>query len=153
MRVVLDTNQHISAIIRPNGNPAQLVQLWRIGRLELAISPPLLEEFKDVAHRPRIQQKYNLSDADIANYFAALRTYAIVVPGTITVEVVPDDPADNFVIACAVEAEADVIISGDQHLLSLTSYKGIPIIKAADFLSSLFHYAEPPFPANSNDLL
>lgn len=138
MRVVLDTNQHISAIIRPNGNPAQIVQLWRVGRLELAISP-LLEEFKDVAHRPRIQQKYNLSDADIAEYFAALITYAIVVPGTITVETVPDDPTDNFVIACAVEAEADVTISGDQHLLSLSFYKDIPIVKAVEFLSSLFH--------------
>ena len=64
MRVVLDTNQHISATIRPDGHPAQIVKLWRIGLIELAISPPILEEFKIVVHRPRIQQKYNLSDSD-----------------------------------------------------------------------------------------
>ena len=68
MRVVLDTNQHISAIIRPDGHPAQIVKLWRIGLIEVAISPFILEEFEAVVHRPRIQQRYNLSDADIAEY-------------------------------------------------------------------------------------
>ncbi len=136
MRVVLDTNQHISAIIRPNGNPSQIVQLWHIGLIELAISPAILEEFAAVVHRPRIQQKHNLSDDDISEYLEVLRTFAILVSGTITVNAVPDDPDDNIIIACAIEAEADVIISGDQHLLSLGSYQGIPIVNAADFLSS-----------------
>ena len=136
MRVVLDTNQHISATIRPDGHPAQIVKLWRIGLIELAISPPILEEFKIVVHRPRIQQKYNLSDSDIAEYLELLQTFTVLVPGTITVNAVPADPDDNIIIACAIEAKADVIISGDQHLLSLDSYQGIPIVKAVDFLSS-----------------
>ena len=134
MRIVLDTNQHISAIIRPNGHPAQIVKLWRIGLIELAISPFILEEFEAVVHRPRIQQKYNLSDADIAEYLEVLSTFAVIVPGAITVNAVPDDPDDDIIIACAIEAEADMIISGDQHLLSLGSYQGIPIVKAVDFL-------------------
>ena len=134
MRVVLDTNQHISAIIRPNGHPAQIVKLWRIGLIELAISPFILQEFEAVVHRPRIQQKHNLTDADIAEYLDILRTFAVVVPGTITINVVRDDPDDNSIIACAIESKADMIISGDQHLLSLGSYQGIPIVKAAEFL-------------------
>ena len=136
MRVVLDTNQHISAIIRPNGNPAQIVQLWRIGLIELAISPAMLEEFEIVVRRPRIQEKYNLSDADIIEYIEVVRAFAILVPGTITVDAVPDDPDDNIIIGCAIEAEANVIISGDQHLLSLGSYQEIPIVNAADFLNN-----------------
>ena len=135
MRVVLDTNQHISAIIRPKGHPAQIVQLWRIGLIELAISPFILEEFEIVVHRPRIQQRYNLSDADITEYLEVLRTFTVIVSGTVTVDAVPDDPDDNIIIACAIESEADVIVSGDQHLLSLGSYHGIPIVKAVDFLS------------------
>ncbi|MDE0424411.1 MAG: putative toxin-antitoxin system toxin component, PIN family [Candidatus Poribacteria bacterium] len=135
MRVVLDTNQHISAIIRPNGHPAQIVRLWRSGLIELAISPFILEEFEGVVHRPRIQEKNNLSDADIAEYLEILRTFAVIVPGTIIVNAIPDDPDDNIIIACAIEAEADMIISGDQHLLSLGSYQGIPIFRAVDFLS------------------
>ena len=136
MRIVLNTNQHISAIIRPNGHPAQIVELWRIGLIELAISPFILKEFEAVVHRPRIQEKNNLSDADIAEYLKVLRTSAVLVPGAITVNAVPDDPDDNIIIACAIEAEVDMIISGDQHLLSLGSYQGIPIVKAVDFLSS-----------------
>ena len=136
MRVVLDTNQHISAIIRPNGHPAQIMKLWRVGLIELAISPVILEGFETGVHRPRIQQKYNLSDADIAEYLEVLKTFAVLVPGTITVNAVLDDPDDNIIIACAIEAEADIIISGDQHLLSLGSYQGIPIVKAVEFLSS-----------------
>ena len=135
MRVVLDTNQHISAMIRPDGHPAQIVKLWRIGVIELAISPPILEEFKIVVHRPRIQQKYNLLDSDIAEYLEVLRAFTVLVPGTITINAVLDDPDDNIIIACAIEAEANVIISGDQHLLSLGSYQEIPIVKAVDFLS------------------
>lgn len=134
MRVVLDTNQHISAIIRPDGNSAQILRLWRIGLIEIAISPAMLEEFAVVVHRPRIQQRYNLSDTDIAEYIEVLNTFAIVVPGTITVDAVPDDPDNNIIIACAIEAETDMIISGDQHLLLLGSYQGIPIVKAVDFL-------------------
>ena len=134
MRVVLDTNQHISAIIRPNGNPAQIVQLWRIGAIELAISPSMLEEFEEAVYRPHIQQRHNLSDADIAEYLEALREFAVMVSGVVVVDAVPDDPDDNIIIACAIEAEADVIVSGDRHLLSLGSYRGIPIVKAADFL-------------------
>ncbi len=136
MRVVLDTNQHVSAIIRPNGHPAQIVKLWRIGLIELAISPFILKEFEAVVHRPRIQEKYNLSDADITEYLEVLKTFAVIVPGTITVNAVPDDPDDDIIIACAIEAEADMIISGDQHLLSLGSYQGVPIIKAVEFLRS-----------------
>ena len=98
MRVVLDTNQHISAIIRPNGHPAQIVKLWRIGLIELAISPFIIEEFEGVVHRPRIQEKNNLSDADIAEYLEVLRTSAVLVPGAITVNAVPDDPDDNIII-------------------------------------------------------
>jgi len=136
MRIVLDTNQHISAIIQPNGNPAKILQFWRVGMIELAISPSMLEEFEVVVHRPRIQQKYNLSDEDITEYLEVIREFAIVVPGEIFVDAVPDDPDDNSIIACAIEAEADVIISGDRHLLILGSYQGIPIVNAADFLSA-----------------
>ncbi|MYB63829.1 putative toxin-antitoxin system toxin component, PIN family [Candidatus Poribacteria bacterium] len=136
MCVVLDTNQHISAIIRPDGNPAQILQFWRVGAIELAISPAMLDEFQRVVRRPRIQQKYNLSDDDIDEYVEMLREFAIVVSGSITVNAVPDDPDDNIIIACAIEAEADVIISGDRHLLTLGSYQEIPIVKASDFLAN-----------------
>ena len=134
MRVVLDTNQHVSALITPDGNPASIVQLWRAWVIELATSPLLLAEFEEVIRRPHIQERHNLSDTDIADYLETLRRYALVVPGEVVVNVVEDDPDDDAVIACALEAEADAIVSGDRHLLSLGSYRGIQIVRAADFL-------------------
>lgn len=65
-----------------------------------------------------------------------LDTNAVLVPGIVTVNAVFDDPDDDIIIACALEAKADAIISGDQHLLSLRSYQGIPIVRAVDFLES-----------------
>ena len=65
---------------------------------------------------------------------AVLNRYAVVVPGETIVRAVPDDDA---VLACAVEAEADYIVSGDRHLLVLGSYEGIHILRAAEFLAIL----------------
>ena len=134
MRTVLDTNQHVSAFINPDGNQAQILRIWHAGDIELGVSPPLVAEIDDVLHRPHIQQRYGLTDAQIEAHLMLLREFAVVVPGVVVVDVVSDDPDDNMIIACALEAEADVIISGDRHLLSLGSYRGIPIVRAADFL-------------------
>ena len=68
---------------------------------------------------------------------AVLNRYAVVVPGETIVRAVPDDPDDDAVLACAVEAEADYIVSGDRHLLVLGSYEGIHILRAAEFLAIL----------------
>ena len=65
---------------------------------------------------------------------------ALITPGAILVEAVAVDPADDMVIACALEGQADFIISGDHHLTDLESYRGIKIIDPATFyelLSSL----------------
>ena len=58
-------------------------------------------------------------------------------PGPLQVDAIPADPADNMVLACAVEGHANYIVSGDTHLLSLREYAGIPIITARAFLEIL----------------
>lgn len=137
MRVVLDTNQFISALIRKDGHPAQIVQAWRQGEVELVVSPTLLEEVLKVLHRPHIKNKYYLTDEEIEEYVLLLRRYALITPGKVTTKVVVDDPDDDMIIACAVEAKADYIVSGDLHLLDLKEYQGILIIRASDFLQIL----------------
>ncbi len=137
MRIVLDTNQFVSALIRKKGNPAQILRAWREGRLELAVSQDLLEEVYEVLHRPRIKRKYHLTAEDIEQYLLSLQKYALMMPGILEVNVVVEDPDDNVIIACAVEAEADYIVSGDKHLLNLREYQGIRIIRASEFLRIL----------------
>lgn len=137
MRIVLDTNQLVSALIRKNGRPAQILQAWRQGQVELAVSPDLLEEVAEVLNRPRIKHKYRLTDEDIDQYLLLLKWYAITTPGTTEVSIVAADPDDNIIVACAVEAEADYIVSGDSHLLDLEEYQGIQIVQTSDFLQIL----------------
>ena len=60
MRIVMDTNQHISAIIQPKGKPAKILHCWHIGTIELAISLPMLQELRTVVHRPRYSTKVQL---------------------------------------------------------------------------------------------
>jgi len=62
---------------------------------------------------------------------------AVLTPGELAVEAVADDPADDLVLACALEGNADFIISGDKHLLNLRNYQGIQMVTPAEFLESL----------------
>ena len=87
------------------------------------------------AIEPRIRPKYAISDQDVEQLVALLEHDALVVPGDADVaESIPEDPADERVLACALDAQADLIISGDHHLLSLGAYRGIPILTVRQFL-------------------
>ena len=50
---------------------------------------------------------------------------------------VPDDPDDEIILACAIDGKADLIVSGDRHLLDLDEYRGAPIVTVRDFLNRL----------------
>jgi hypothetical protein len=75
---------------------------------------------------------------------APIETDAMAVPGTTKVTVITDDPDDNMFLACAVEGQADFIVSGDPHLLSLSRFRGIPIATVREFLERL--RLRPPRP-------
>jgi predicted nucleic acid-binding protein len=59
---------------------------------------------------------------------------AFIIPGKLDIDVIPEDPADNKIIACALEGDADFIISGDHHLTDLKIFQGIKIVDPAAFL-------------------
>ncbi|MFC1976508.1 putative toxin-antitoxin system toxin component, PIN family [Chloroflexota bacterium] len=134
MRVVLDANQFVSAVLVPVGRPAQILQVWRAGDFELALSPPILVEVRRVLLYPRLQRKHGWTEEQIDDFMANLRIAAILTPGTLSVQVVSDDPTDDKYVACALEAEAQYIISGDVHLTRLKNYKGIEFVTPAFFI-------------------
>ena len=69
---------------------------------------------------------------------ALLEGDALLVPGSADVAgSVPDDPADEKILACAMEARADIVVTGDHHLLDLRQYKGIAIVSVREFLERL----------------
>jgi len=133
LRVVLDSNIFISAIIKPGSNPARILDLALAGKIRLVLSDDILTEIKKVMQYPKIARLHGRSQQEIDYFIKRLRTVAHMVPNCLKIDVVPEDPDDNKVIACAVEGYADFIVSGDRHLTVLATYENIKIVSPKVF--------------------
>ena len=138
LRVVLDTNVFVSSVLVRAGLPAQVLDSWRERRYLLIVSPDIVAEIRATLSYPRIRRKYAITDEDVEQLITLLERDALIVPGDADVTgTIPEDPADEMVPACAVDAEADVLVSGDQHLLSLGSFRSIPILTVRQLVERL----------------
>jgi len=138
LRVVVDTNVIISGILSVKGAPFELLNAWRERRFILLSSQAIVDEIRQVLTYPRIRKKYNLRDEGIAQVITLLQLDALLVSGSMHVAgAIPADPEDEKFLACAIEAQADVIVSGDHHLLDLGVYQDIPIMTARQFVDQL----------------
>jgi len=137
MRVVLDANQFVSAVLVPIGHPAQILAAWRRGELDLLVSLPILAEIRRVLLYPRLRRRHGWNQAQVDTFLEGLLSTAILTPGDTDIRDVVDDPTDNKYLACALEGNAEYIITGDQHLLRLDPWRGIHIIPPAVFLDAV----------------
>jgi len=139
LRAVLDTNVLVSSLLVKEGPPARVLDAWRDRRFLLATSPDLMDEMRAALAYPRIRRKYHVLDEEIEHLADLLERNALILTGNAEAlaGVVPDDPADEMVLACAVEAQADVIVSGDRHLLEMGEHEGIAILTVRAFLERL----------------
>jgi putative PIN family toxin of toxin-antitoxin system len=90
----------------------------------MVTSPALVRELKRVLNYPKL----GLTEDDIAPFIADIFSHALVVSPTRKLEIIVDDPDDNRVIECALEAGARWIVSGDKHLLEVSEYEEIRIV-------------------------
>ncbi len=134
IRAVVDTNALVSGIISPLGTPAEIVRRWQQGDFLLITSPVLLDELRRVLAYPRIADRLHWSEKEHSQFIKSLKTLALITPGTLSLPGVTRDPKDDPVVACAVEGEAEFIVSGDQDLLVLGTYQEIHIVTPRDFL-------------------
>jgi putative PIN family toxin of toxin-antitoxin system len=132
MRVVLDTNTLVSALLSPNGPPRQLLDAARVRAFELCSSPILMAELLDVVSREKFTRRFTEAGLTPLAIVSEIRRLAsLVVPDSVP-RVVADDADDDHVLACALAGKADLIVSGDKHLLGLgAEYQGIPIVPPA----------------------
>lgn len=128
-RVVLDTNVVIAALFWP-GPPRLVYDLVRNGQLVMLISLKMEQEFIRVLGYDR----FGLTSAEIMPFVRELRLKGVPVEISKAIMEITADPTDNIFLECAVDGKADYIISGDKHLLVLSSYSGIPILRPKDFL-------------------
>lgn len=129
MRVILDTNVFISGIFF-SGPPSQILKAWANKKYQWVLSQPILDEYKRVSEElsakfPPIDISHILDLITIHGLFVDTRDVSIVVC---------DDPDDDKFIECAVAGNCTIIISGDKHLLNLSEYRGIAILKPRDFV-------------------
>lgn len=132
---VLDTNALISAAIKADGIPAQILALAE-DRFILLTSEYILEETRGVLARKHIQSKYRLrvTSSRRREFIKELRESAIIVDVKTNLSVVSKDPKDNPVLACALDGRADYVVTGDRHLLDLEEYRGIHTVTPSQFL-------------------
>jgi uncharacterized protein len=134
VRIVLDTNVVLSALLW-RGAPYQLFQIARNHeRIHLFASPELIAELGEVLIRPHIQKRLSTHGRAAFEFLADYVDSIELVTPMATPRVIADDADDDHVVAAAVAAEADLIVSGDRHLLGLESYQGIRVVNPADAL-------------------
>ena len=132
MRVVLDTNVWISAVVY-GGHPQEIVQAATAGMIDVFVSEALMEELQAVLRRPQFGLRLQFVQNTIAELGALVHW---VVPEKHH-QLVDEDPSDNVVIDCAVSAEADYIVTGDKHLLRLGKCGATHIVTPEAFTNSL----------------
>lgn len=133
VRGVLDTNVLVSGLIGEQGPPRQLIDAWLEGRYTLVTSLYQAEELNHTLSYPRIASRLRLEETELNLILAALLSEAEVTPGLVELPGVTGDPKDDPLLACAVEGNADYLVSGDRDLLDLGEYEGIQIVSPRQF--------------------
>jgi len=132
LRAVLDTNVLVSAIIS-EGKARQLLKQGIAEKYRIVTSGLILEELATVLSRP----KFKTSQEEAKRIKAALKRTADVVEVKTKVQAVKEDPKDDMLIETALDGEAQVIVTGDNHLLALKNYGAIRIIAIEEMLTYL----------------
>jgi putative PIN family toxin of toxin-antitoxin system len=138
MIVVLDTNIWVSAIIW-GGIPDEIISLQEQRKIEIASSRKLLSELENTFKKKKIQTKLEVLQLTTSSAFSLV--YESVNIYSIEELIVPElrDPDDTIVLATVIDANAEVIITGDLDLLILQEYQNMQIMTATDFLEQYFN--------------
>lgn len=131
MRVVLDTNIIVSALLAPAGKPAAIIRIWLDGKFTLLTCAVHIDELRSTLQKPRVSERIKPHKAGrLVNLVRKLAEYIDPLP---RVERSPD-PTDDFLLAMSEGGKADYLVTGDKcGLLALGTHKGTQIVCARDF--------------------
>jgi uncharacterized protein len=130
--VTVDTNVLVSGVFF-GGVPGRTMSAAESGIFTLALSPAILDEFRQVFSRP----KFGLDPNAVQLLVADIESTALIVDPQKRHQVVTGDRDDDAVVDCAVEANATYIVSGDAHLTSLGTVEGITVLTPRQFVDLL----------------
>ena len=128
-RVVIDTNVIISSIFWKNGNPHKITLLAIEQKIQNFTSQDMINELAKV-----LKVDFKQPDEYAERQVNLLLAYSEIAEPQIKVKAVHEDPKDNMILECALGADAEFVITGDNHLLKLKNFKGIKILTPKEFL-------------------
>lgn len=134
MRLILDTNVLLSALLSPLGAPANLLDAWERKTFTLVASDVLIEEFRDVAARPFFRSRLRASAVELLA--AGLRDFSFYSHDLPSGPIAPD-PKDSYLIALAEASQAEFLVTGDKQLVSLKHQKSTRIVTPAAMIDFL----------------
>ena len=135
MRVVLDTNILIGALITKGTPPDQLYRAWLRGEFELVTSIEQIHELARTLSRRRLQKHIDASEASVIVGHLGMRAFVLDRPPSVALST---DPADNRILAAAIAGQVDFIVSDDKRrMLALKEVEGIPLITAREAVERL----------------
>ncbi|MFN9478223.1 MAG: putative toxin-antitoxin system toxin component, PIN family [Betaproteobacteria bacterium] len=126
-RLVLDTNVALAGLLW-GGPPRRLLQAAGAGAIELAASQELLDELARVLAYPKFAKRMASGGAAPTAWLQSYAALVEMTPAAAISPTVAGDPDDDRVLACALAARADIVVSGDAHLLNFKHFHGIPIM-------------------------
>ena len=129
MRLIVDTNVFVSGIFF-SGPPFKILDSWRHGRVSLVISPDILDEYQLAGEKLAGQ----FPGVDLEPWIELLMLKASLVDAPPLAQSACDDPDDDKFLACAIASKTKLISSGDKHLLDVSGYHGITVLKPRTFV-------------------
>ena len=129
MKIVLDTNVLISGIFF-SGPPYQILKAWQEGKIKIAISEEILTEYQRMSE----QLSKQFPTVDIEQILKLLTIHAELIDTQGLEVTVCEDPDDDMFITCALASKSKIIVSGDKHLLRVSGYQEIEVLKPRYFV-------------------
>lgn len=137
LRAVLDANVYVSAYIRPEGPPGQIIERFlRDAAFEIVLSTEIVEEVLQALAYPKIQKAVR-AKLDPDSWFEDILVLSQLIPGEYKTPGASEDPDDDKYIAAAVEGRAAFVVSGDPDLLNIGEHEGVRLLTPRQFLDVL----------------
>lgn len=131
IKIVVDTNIVISALLNPKRNPSFVISLILGGKLKLCLSKAIFKEYKEVLSRPKFSK---LDRGAIREMLTLLKEISLWVDPIEKVDLIKEDPDDNIFLECAQEANADFIITGNNKHFPKSIFKTALIVNPSEFI-------------------